>query len=91
MSTSNDKQSRIGWNKALAVWWSFIWRGVIYGVLSGAILGGIAGSFANTPEQGAVYGGVAGWIASIPASMFALKQAISKHLASLAALVHESS
>jgi hypothetical protein len=38
------------------------------------------------PQKAALYGAIAGYIAAIPASMLALKQALGKHLPSLAAL-----
>jgi hypothetical protein len=89
MSTANN-QSPLGWNKALSVWWSFMWGAMVFGVLLGALLGGIAGGYVGAtghPEKGALYGAIAGWVATIPASMLALKQAISKHLVSLSELV----
>lgn len=88
MSTTNTHQSPLKWNSAFAVWWSFMWRAMIYGMLLGALLGGIAGFFAGTPERGALFGGIAGYIGTIPASMLALKQALTKHLAALAALAN---
>ena len=88
MSTTNTNQSPLNWNNTLAVWWSFMWRAVIYGMLLGAVLGGIAGIIAGTPERGAFFGAIAGYIATIPASMLALKQALNKHPAALAALVN---
>jgi hypothetical protein len=88
MSTTNTNQSPLNWNISLAVWWSFMWRAVIYGMLLGALLGGIAGFFAGTPERGALFGAIVGYIGTIPASMLALKQALTKHLAALAVLVN---
>ncbi|HEX5304761.1 MAG TPA: hypothetical protein VFW82_01600 [Dyella sp.] len=79
----------ISWGKALPVWWSIAWRGVIYGVLGGFILGFIGGFWAaimHSPERAPLYGLIGGYIASIPASMLAVKQAISKHLPALATL-----
>lgn len=80
----------ISWGKALSVWWSIAWRGVIYGALGGFVLGFIGGVMAalmHSPERAPLYGMIGGYIASIPASMLAVKQAISKHLPALAALV----
>ncbi len=90
MSTTNTNtnQSPLSWNGVLSVWWSFMWRAVIYGMLVGALLGSIAGLFAGTPERGAFFGAIVGYIGTIPASMLALKQALTKHLAALAALVN---
>lgn len=41
--------------------------------------------FSHPPESGALWGGVAGWIIYIPVSMFAIKKALEKNLASLVA------
>lgn len=90
MDTTLENSSLISWNKALAVWWSFIWRGMIYGLLIGFALGAAAGVYAGAigqPEKGVLYGAFAGWLATIPASLIAMKKALSKHLASLAAEV----
>ena len=81
----------ISWGKALSVWWSIAWRGTIYGALGGFVLGFIGGFMAalmHAPEKAQFYGMIGGYIAAIPASMLAVKQAITKHLISLAALVN---
>jgi hypothetical protein len=41
----------------------------------------------QSPERASLYGMIGGYIASVPASMLAVKQAISKHLPALTALV----
>lgn len=82
----------IRWSKALSVWWSAAWRASLYGLLGGFIFGAIGGAIAaimGVPEKGALYGSFGGYLAAIPASMLGLKQALSKHLASLAATVNE--
>ena len=74
----------------MPVWWSFVWRAAIYGALLGVVLGFCAGIYAGisgVPERGALYGTIAGWIGTIPASMLAIKQSISKHLAALSSIV----
>lgn len=90
MDTTQESSSLISWNKALAVWWSFVWRGMIYGLLIGFALGAMAGVYAGAsgqPENGVLYGAFAGWLATIPASLIAMRKALSKHLTSLAAEV----
>jgi hypothetical protein len=84
----------IGWPKALAVWWSAAWRGVLYGAIGGFVLGAIGGLIAgvmSAPDKVPLYGAVGGYLASIPASMLGLKQALSRHLPSLIALGREPS
>lgn len=77
----------VPWEDALALWWSFFWRALIFGLMAGIVFGFIGGVIAvliSGPEQSAVFGMIGGYIASIPASMLAIKQAISKHLMRLA-------
>jgi hypothetical protein len=83
----------IGWKPALTVWWSAAWRGGLYGALGGIVLGGIGGAvagIAHAPENASLYGAIGGYVASIPASMLGLKQSLSKHLRSLAAIANDS-
>ena len=83
----------IRWSSAIPVWWSIAWRGSLYGLVLGAILGGIGGAiaaFSGMPEKGTLYGTIGGYIAAIPASLLAVKQGLSKHLAALAAIVKEN-
>ena len=82
---------KMSWKNTFPVWWSFVWRATVYGAALGSVLGAIAGAFAvlsGVPEKAGIYGGIAGWVGTIPASMLALKQALNKHLAALAALVN---
>jgi len=84
----------ITWRKALSVWWSVAWRGVFYGTVAGFVLGCIGGVLAAVtrhPEKATLFGLIGGYVGSIPASMLGLKQALSKHLASLAAIANGSS
>lgn len=79
----------VGWSKALAVWWSAAWRGALYGMVGGFVLGAVGGVVSALvgapPDQAALYGAAGGYVAAIPASILGLKQALSKHLASLVA------
>ncbi|MHA6204871.1 hypothetical protein ACXU4B_10635 [Dyella soli] len=84
----------ITWGKTVSVWWSAAWRGGIYGFIGGFVLGfigGVTAAVLHTPEKAPIYGMVGGYIAAIPASMLGLKQALSKHLASLAAIANGTS
>ena len=89
----DKSQTTIRWNKAVAVWWSLAWRASLYGLVGGLMLGAIGGGLAaivGEPQKAGLYGSIAGYVAAIPASMLALKQALSKHLASLSALVNDT-
>lgn len=79
---------KITWKQTLPVWWSVAWRGFLYGLVGGFILGFIGGVIAamNDPSMATTYGRIGGYVAAIPASMLAIKQALSAHLDSLAAI-----
>ncbi len=84
---------KITWKKLLPIWWSFAWRATIYGGIGGFILGFIGGFLAAAmghPEKAALYGMLSAYIISIPASMLALKQALSKHLLSIASIANHN-
>lgn len=77
----------ISWEQIKYVWWSIVWRNFVYGVIAGMVLGYIGGIIAismDSPEKSIIFGSIAGFIGSIPTSMLAIKQALSKHLLSLA-------
>jgi hypothetical protein len=81
------------WRQSLQVWWSIFWRGGVFGIGFGFLLGalgGLSAALSGVPQTAAQYGQVGGLIASIPASVLAVKQALGKHLPSLAALFGRS-
>jgi uncharacterized membrane protein len=77
----------VSFQKTLPIWWSFIWRATVYGTLVGAALGLVAGLvsvFSSIPVERAIHVATIGAaVGYVPASIFALKQALSKNLASL--------
>ena len=78
---------QLTWENTLPVWWSFFWRACIFGVLLGVAFGsvtGIAAAVLGAVGKGEVWGGNVGLIAFIPASIWAMKNALSKHLPALA-------
>ncbi len=81
--------SRVDWRTTLVVWWSLMWRSIVYGALAGFALGAIAGVVAAAlghPERGRPWGAFAGWIGTFPASLLAVKQVLQKHASRFAAL-----
>jgi hypothetical protein len=91
---SGERLGKVTWERTIKVWWSVAWRGVLYGFLGGFALGAIGGVIAvamHEPGKVAVYGKIGGYLAGIPAFLFALKQALQKHLAALAALANGGS
>jgi hypothetical protein len=80
---------KIKWNDAMAMWWSYLWRAVLYGAVGGFIFGAVAGAIAGATghlDQAAHSGRIAGGIAGLALSTLAMKQALEKHLARLAAI-----
>ena len=78
----------VRWGRALAVWWSAAWRGFLYSFLAGFVFGAVAAAIGRRMGMAAeaqVYGVMATYAVSIPLSMLAMKQALSKHVASLVA------
>ena len=72
----------------MAVWWSFVWRSMVYGFVGGAVFGAITGAIAGATghvDKAAPYARIVGGIAGLLLSMLAMKQALQKHQARLAA------
>jgi hypothetical protein len=52
---------------------------MLMGFVFGA-LGGVIAALTGVPDKSALYGTLGGWVASFPATIVALKYAVSKHL-----------
>mgnify|MGYP001769822365 CR=1 FL=1 len=72
----------VTWGRAVRVWWSLVWRTVLFGVLAGlgvgfvfSFLGSIAGM-----SQGSIfiYSTIAGYATGIPIGIWVLKTVLSK-------------
>jgi|ERR1700733_1820199 hypothetical protein len=77
---------KIKWADSMVVWWSYVWRTVVYGAVGGFILGAVAGGIAGATghiAKAAQCGRITGSIAGLALSTWALKQALEKHLARL--------
>lgn len=73
----------LSWKQVMPLWWSFFWRATLFGLLLGfglGAVGGVIAALAGVPDQSGLYGALGGWVASIPATIVALKYAVSKHL-----------
>lgn len=83
---TEEKALKLTIKQTLPVWWSLAWRATLYGLILGFAFGVVGGVIAalNDPSMAPIYGAIGGYLAAVPASMFALKQALSRHLASLA-------
>jgi drug/metabolite transporter superfamily protein YnfA len=74
---------KLSWRQTFPVWWSFLWRSILFGLLGGIALGAVGGMLAGLlghPEQGRLYGVFGGYLAGFLVSIVALKLALEKHL-----------
>ena len=69
--------AQITWMRAFKVWWSLLWRGVLFGFLAGAGVGFILGFFMGLakaePEAVKSACTIAGYIVSIPVGIAVTK------------------
>ena len=71
----------VTYGNTLRVWWSFVWRVMLFSIILGAVLGFIGGFIVGAmgkPELGGVVGGILGYLGSIPVSIWVLKKILSK-------------
>lgn len=71
----------VTWGATLRVWWSYVWRVMLFGGILGFILGFIGGVVVGVigkPELGSRVGAVLGYIGSIPVSIWVLKKILNK-------------
>ena len=81
MDNSDALGLEVTWNRTLKVWWSYLWRCVLWSLLAGVVLGAIIGvctGLLGKPELASPLGEVAGRLASIPVSIFALRIILRK-------------
>lgn len=72
----------VTWGRALKVWWSFIWRALLFtivaGFLAGAIIGGIAGALRVNAQMISLLGSLAGMIVSLPIGVWVVRMVLRK-------------
>ena len=71
----------VTWNHTLSIWWSYIWRCMVFSMLVGIVLGGIGGAIVGAlgkPDMGGLVGGILGYIGSIPVSIYVMKTILNK-------------
>ena len=78
---TNAEIKEISFDCLLSIWWSYLWRAVIFGAVAGAIVGGVFGiliGLVGRPELGGDIGGLTGGIAGFLVSIWAMHLALSK-------------
>jgi hypothetical protein len=76
----------LAWKAVLPIWWSFVWRSVLYGAVGGLISGAIAGAIAGSTghlDKARLSGSIAGYVAGFCLSVPAFKQSLQKHISRL--------
>ena len=72
----------VTWARAMKVWWSLAWRGLLFGGLAGfaggfvmGIIGGLAGAKAETVS---LLGTLAGGLAAVPVGIWVVRTVLRK-------------
>lgn len=72
----------VTWGRAAKVWWSFIWRAVLFGIIAGAVMGGVVGGImgasgaAPTAAAGIVQ--LIGTVVAIPIGIWVTRTVLRK-------------
>lgn len=72
----------VTWRRATEVWWSLIWRAVLFGGLAGAVVGGVMGGILGAfgaPQQ--TIGTVGNWLGilvGIPVGIWVVRSVLRK-------------
>jgi hypothetical protein len=72
----------VTWGRAARVWWSLVWRvllfGAIAGFLAGALVGGIAGAAGVNPQTISLLGSLTGMAVGIPIGIWVVRWVLRK-------------
>lgn len=71
----------VTWKATLVVWWSYVWRVMVFSSILGFILGFVGGfivAMIGRPDLSGITGGILGYIGSIPISIWVLKKILNK-------------
>ena len=67
------QEVELSWERAIKVWWSLVWRSLLFGGLAGGVAGFIVGIL-GFPHLG----GLAGLVVGIPVGMWVVKLVLAK-------------
>ena len=72
----------VTWGRAVKVWWSIVWRAVLFGfiggIVAGFIVGFIGGLTGAAGDRITMLSGLAGAIVGIPVGIWAVKVVLKK-------------
>jgi len=72
----------LSYKQTIPIWWSMFWRNTVFGFLAGGLAAFLAGIVAGSLGfSGSVplLSAAAGFLAGVPVSIWAFKQALTKH------------
>ena len=77
-----SRSLEVTFSRAMKVWWSLAWRGVLFGILAGGaagfVIGMIGAAMHVPPEQMSRLGGLAGLIVGIPVGILVVQVVLQK-------------
>src|SRR5687768_577499 len=72
----------VTWGRAAKVWWSLMWRTLLFGglagMLLGAVFGGVMGAIGTSPQQIAKISTLLGVVVTIPVGIWVARSILSK-------------
>jgi hypothetical protein len=72
----------VTWGRAAKVWWSLLWRTLLFGglagMLIGAVFGGVMGAFGTPPQEIAGLTTLLGLAVGIPVGIWVVRNVLSK-------------
>ena len=72
----------VTWGRAIKVWWSLIWRAVLFGglagMVAGGVVGGILGAMGAPLQTISTVGGWLGILIGIPVGIWVVRSALRK-------------
>ncbi len=72
----------VTWGRALKVWWSIVWRAMLFSFIAGAVAGFLIGFFGSIagmdPKAIPIYSGLAGMVVAIPVGIWVVKVVLQK-------------
>jgi hypothetical protein len=79
---SHASAIEVTWGRAAKVWWSLMWRGLLFGGLGGGLMGFIIGyvmaTVGQTPQQIGVVTTWAGGLVAIPIGIWVVRNVLRK-------------
>jgi len=79
------EEIEVTWDRAIRIWWSLAWQGVLFSVIAGALAGFILGAILGALGMGESiekYGQLVGLLVGIPVGIWVVKIVLTKQFRS---------